>query len=441
MRLIIDDKAGEVIETLRRRGYRALVVGGSVRDCMMNKAPSDIDIVTNAPVEEIFRLFEGESVRQVGRQFSVFLVNGIEVACARSGGESERFPLNDLGMRDFTINSMAIDPAFDGLIDPFSGLHDLENRVVRFTGNPEERILEDPLRIVRACRFTSLLDGSIDPASFDAMCRYVYLLKEQTSPERFRTEILKAMLHPRPSVFFDTLRLAGGLQFVLPSLDRCYDLDGGPYHGETVFEHCMLAGDAVSRKYPLLRLAGFLHDAGKFDAAVPGKKGVSFPGHEIETGAIGSDLKRMAFSTREIEYILAVIHTHMRPLTPDTGEKAVRKTLASLESRNVPFRDFMRIRIADKRSNLLKQPYTLHDIRIRFEKLVKAHQGADEGFGLKHLAITGDDVMKILNIQEGPRVGEALEFLLERVFDDPAVNTGTELERLLIRHFKRGRPL
>jgi len=435
MRQVIEERAKFIIDTLHCHGYRALVVGGSIRDSLRNRVPSDMDIVTDAPENEMFRMFEKERIKKVGRQFSLFLVNGVEVACCRSRA-SGRFPLNDLGMRDFTINSMAFDPETGEWIDPFSGREDLNQGIVRFVKDPEERIIEDPLRIVRACRFAARLGGSIEPGSFDAIGRYAYLLKEQVAPERIREEIVKAMHAARPSVFFENLHRAGGLRFVLPCLDRCYDLDGGPHHAETVFEHCMLTGDAVSRKYPLLRLAAFLHDAGKYDAAASGEKGITFAGHEKKYGPVHADLKRLAFSNDRIEYILSVFRVHMRPLTPETTEKAVRRILVFLEAHNVPYRDFMRIRIADKKGNVAKKPYTLQDIRIRFEKLKNVSEKAEGGFGLKSLALRGGDVMNILDIPEGPRVGEALGFLMEEVVEDPSVNTQEQLEKLLLQHCK-----
>ena len=431
MQPVIDDRAQLVIDTLHRQGYRALVVGGSIRDSLIRQVPSDLDIVTDAPENEMFPMFEKERIKKVGRQFSLFLVNEVEVACCRGGSEPGGFPLNDLGMRDFTINSMAFDPATGEWIDPFSGREDLDQGIVRFVKDPEKRILEDPLRIVRACRFAARLNGSIEPASFDAICRHAYLLKEMVAGERIREEILKAMVAVRPSVFFGYLYRIGGLEFVLPCLARCCELDGGPHHAETVFEHCMLTGNAVSPKYPLLRLAAFLHDTGKYDAAVPGENGMTFAGHEKELDMVYADLKRLAFSNRHIDYLLSVIRVHMRPLAPDTSEKAVRRILTFLEACNASYRDFMRIRIADKKGNLAKKPYTPHDIRIRFAKLKKASEAAQEGFGLKSLALGGEDVMRILDIPEGPRVGEALGFLLEKVADDPSVNTKAQLEKLL----------
>ncbi|MCF8045262.1 MAG: CCA tRNA nucleotidyltransferase [Desulfarculaceae bacterium] len=437
MRPVIEGRARFIIDTLHRHGYRALVVGGSIRDGLMGRVPSDMDIVTDAPGNEICRMFEKERVRKVGRQFSLFLVNGVEVACCRGREESGRFPLNDLGMRDFTVNSMAFDPETGEWFDPFSGRDDLNRGIVRFTGNPEERITEDPLRIVRACRFAAMLGGSIERASFVAIRRHATLLKEQVAPERIRDEIVKAMGAAEPSVFFENLHRIGGLQFVLPCLDRCCELDGGPHHAETVFEHCMLAGNAVPRKYPLLRLAAFLHDTGKYDAATPGEKGITFAGHEKKFDAVHTDLKRLAFSNRRIEYILSIIRVHMRPLTPETGEKAVRRILGFLEAHKVTYRDFMRIRIADKKANLAKKPYTLHDIRVRLEKLKNESEAAKRGFGLKSLALRGEDVMNILDVPEGPRVGEALGFLMKKVAEEPSVNTQEQLEKLLLQHFRK----
>ncbi len=434
--------AGHIIRVLRRNGYKALSAGGCVRDYLMGRGFSDVDILTDAPVDAVFDLFQAENTKKVGKTFHLCLVNGIEVASARDdnrSGSSSKFPANDLEKRDLTINSMACDPVTGGLFDPFGGRDDLENRIIRFTRDPAQRIAEDPLRLLRAQRLASQIDHAvIEPASFAAIQTHGEFFINNTAPERIRMEILKAMGHRQPSGFFRTLHDTGTLALVLPSLERCHGLDGGPHHGETVFDHCMIAGDAVSPKFPLLRLAGYLHDTGKFDAAVVKDGNLSFAGHENETGAVVKDLETLRFSRDETGYIVSVIRVHMRPLTGETTPKSARKLLAFLQSHGIGWRDFMRLRIADKKGNLAKRPYTLSEIKTRAGRLSDELDGdRKKGFSVDDLNITGHDIMGILNLKQGPEIGRVKEWLFEKVLADPALNSRTRLEKLT-RDFYRG---
>ena len=437
-------KAEHIIESLTQKGFKAYIAGGAVRDMIAGENPSDFDIVTDAGVDEIQKIFHHDKVKKVGRAFTICMVDKIEIAsCRRSLGKTsscrieenctvDNFPDYDLGKRDFTINSMAFDIFSQKIIDRFSGKKDLENKIIRFTGNPEDRINEDPLRMIRACRFAAKIKGDIYCSSLDAIKQHRKSLMKDIAPERIRLEILKAMKYEKPSLFFYALHETDLLQSVFPCIDRCYDLDGGPYHGETVFEHCMLAGDALSTDNPLLRLAGYLHDAGKYDAAEIKNGSLTFPGHEKKSGMVISDLKKLKFSLREINYIDSMIYVHMRPLAEDTTPKAVRKILALLEEKGVSYKDFLRMRIADKRGNLAKKPYTFHEIRIRVEKITREIYGdKNAAFSIKDLKITGNHVMEITGIPPGPMVGMILQQVFEKVVDDSDLNNLHDLKQLV----------
>ncbi len=418
-----------ILEHLAKNRFKAYIAGGAVRDMVNQKLPSDVDIVTNASLGEIQRIFKGEHVRMVGKSFHVCLVNGIEVASLR--GRASAFPESDLGKRDLTINSMAWDPVTRSVIDPFFGQKDLERRIIRFTRDGDQRILEDPLRMVRACRFVSQIKGRLAPEAFNAIKGHGSLVNTQVAKERIRSEILKAMVHDRPSLFFNALQKTGLLKTIFPCLDRLVDLDGGPFHGETVFEHCMIVGDSLSPRRPLLRLAGFLHDAGKFEAAEVKQGRLTFHGHEEHREEIVADLERLKFSNQEIDCIDAVIRVHMRPLTQETTPKAVRRILALLEQHGVTYQEFMRIRIADMGGNLAKRPYTLGEIRIRLNKLLtEIRSNGPAGFSIRDLDINGKEVMALLDLPQGPAVGRVMNLLFERVLDDPTLNTRAELEAL-----------
>ena len=255
---------------------------------VLQKSPEDFDILTNASMEEISSLFSDQKVKKVGKTFPICIVNGIEVSSPRADKDLANFLKSDLGKRDFTINAMAYDPVTKKIIDPFNGKQDLKNSIIKFTKNPEKRIKEDPVRMVRACRFTAMINGYISQSSLKAIHACKDLMESAVAKERIGHEIIKAMALERPSLFFKALKQTELLSKIFPSLDRCYDLDGGPHHGETVFEHSMLVGDAISSNLTLLRLAGFLHDVGKFDAAKIKNDKLTFPGHEKHTETIGA---------------------------------------------------------------------------------------------------------------------------------------------------------
>jgi len=424
-----------ILAALQKNGFRSLVAGGSVRDFLMGMKPSDYDILTDASIEQIRSVFKPKKVKVVGKTFEICLINNIEVAPARGKTNASFFPEQDLAMRDFTINSMAYEPGTDNIIDLFAGKKDLENKIVRFTNNPYNRIEEDPLRMIRACRFASQINGEIEPLSKIAILKNHGLIKSKVSFERIRLEILKSMNHKAPSLFFKSLYETGLLQYIFPSVARCFDLDGGPYHGETVFEHSMITGDSISSKYPLLRLAGYLHDAGKYDAVSRKNGRISFAGHENHTDMIKSDLEKLRFSNREIQYLLSIVAVHMRPLTEETTPKSVRKILQTLHQYNIDYHDFLRIRIADKKGNLAKDPYTFSEIKLRLKKILQEiNPDKENAFTLKDLQVSGRDIMKILNINQGTKVGQILDSLLERVIKDPGLNSRVMLEKIILEY-------
>lgn len=421
-----------ILNRLWAKGFPAYVVGGAVRDGLLGLAPGDVDILTPADTGTVGQLFQDQKTRLVGRAFSITLVNGVEVASCRSG---KSFPVSDLGMRDLTINSMAWDPSSQTLVDPFNGRKDIENRVIRFTLNPRDRIQEDPLRMVRACRFAARYNSRIEPESFDAIQAGKTLIRDGTAGERIRMELIKAMAMERPSRFFSLLHDTGLLALILPCLDRCHDLDGGPFHGETVFEHCLLVGDALPAGQPLLRLAGYLHDTGKFDAARLKKGKLTFAGHETREDALVNDLARLRFSNKEARYLRSLVRAHMRPLNEDSTPKAVRRLLAMLDDLGLSYSDFLRMRIADKKGNLAKSPYTLADIRVRLGKIVRA-VSMQTALKINDLEISGRDIQEILGLAPGPDIGKVKARLFDLVLETPELNTEDRLKEL-VRGMKR----
>ncbi|MBU0462505.1 MAG: CCA tRNA nucleotidyltransferase [Proteobacteria bacterium] len=420
-----------IIDTLKKNGFQGYIAGGAVRDILLQKKPDDFDILTNASIKELTSLFKGQKVKTMGKTFPICTINGIEISSGRAKFHLSDFPESDLAQRDFTINSMAWDPISKKIIDPFNGKKDLEDAMIRFTKDPEKRIAEDPARMVRACRFAALINGSFSLSSLELILANKDKLDTLVAKERILREIIKAMGLKRPSLFFKALKKTGLLSKIFPSLDRCHGLDGGPHHGETVFEHSMMVGDALPENLPVLRLAGFLHDVGKFDAAKKTDGRITFAGHENETKAVIHDLERLRFSNKDIAYITSLINTHMRPLTDQTTPKAARRLLSMLDKSGLDYGDFMRMRIADKKGNLAKRPYTISQIRIRLKKLFAKMQG-QKAFQMNHLKISGNDIIRILGIAPGPDVGKIKQQLFEMVLDDPELNNYNDLKKLCL---------
>jgi len=425
------EKSDFILKRLRSQGFKTYLVGGAVRDMLLQRKPGDVDILTQASIPEIQAVFSDQKVRIVGKTFPVCIINGIEVSSGRAGGDAADFPESDLAGRDFTINAMALDPVSKKIIDPFNGRKDIEDRTIRFTKDPLKRIEEDPVRMVRACRFLAMMKGSFSLSTLKALYACRDLLGKGVAKERIGHETLKAMALDKPSLFFRSLQTTGLLSHIFPSLDRCVDLDGGPHHQEMVFEHCMLVGDALPARLPVLRLAGFLHDAGKFDAAIPENGNLSFVGHENYTDAVEKDLAGLRFSVQDRDYIMALIKTHMRPLTAETTPKAARRLLAVLDGQGLSYRDFMRMRIADKKGNLAKKPYTVSEIRVRLKKFLdEIHRSC--AFNINDLDISGHEIAGLLNMSPSPEIGKIKDLLFEKVLDDPLLNRNDELKKLCL---------
>lgn len=438
-----EEKAFKIIQTLCDNGCKAYLAGGVVRDLFLDKDPNDYDIVTEATPEQIEQLFHNNKIDKVGKSFEVCIVDGIEVAGYRkdtyfglSDKNVEIEPAmtleEDLGRRDFTINSMAFCPYTNELIDPFEGIIDLDKRLIKFTGDPYDRIYEDPCRIIRACRFLCQIDGDFDINTYKALKKYSYLIKDYVSPERVRLEIFKALKTKKASSFFRSLHSIDGLKYIFPSLNNCYGIDGGKYHKESIFDHNMYAGDAISSICKITKLAGYLHDIGK--PRTKSEDG-SFIGHEKVSSDLAKDeLLYLRFSNREIEYITTLLRYHMFSINQSKG-KGIRKLLSKLNKHNIKYTDWLRLKFADSTANLNKGPYPLKKKKELINKIEKEMEIENPIFSIKDLDIDGNQVMNILDIGPGPEVGKILDYLYKICMNNPNVNKNEILMNIV--KFKR----
>lgn len=424
-----------ILKRLTLGGHCAFLIGGAVRDSILGKKPKDYDIVTSARPSEIKLLFGDHDIHEVGNVFPSLKINGIDITTYRRYAKDESGDveyadslLEDTERRDLTINAMAMD--IDGGVKDFhNGLKDLERGIIRFIGDPEERIKEDPCRIIRACRFLALLQGKFDYETYCALQNYSHLLKS-VSKERIRDEILYVIKTVEAaSSFFVALVAIKALQFVSVSLSQCIGVSQNRFHEEMVFHHNMMTGDGIPCKFPLLKLAGYLHDVGKpFVKSYSTKNGdYTFLKHEtIGTAIAEEELTYLKFPEAHINYIASLIRLHMfsSPKTP----KAFRKLLQKINESHkdfVPYKklynDHLRLKFAD---GCGKVPPTKPTRKTMIELVSGFHNvlKGKEPTALSMLAINGTHVMMYLKLKPGPLVGKILRHLLEMVMEVPEMN-------------------
>jgi tRNA nucleotidyltransferase (CCA-adding enzyme) len=418
----------KIIRTLCDLGFPTYIAGGAVRDILSGKEPKDFDVTTKATPVELKKIFKKRCTLPVGKTFGVVIIDGIEVATFREDRYDVLYNAKncivkyaetiheDLSRRDLTINALAMCAFTGDLIDNHEGVFDLERKLIRFVGDASLRIKEDPDRIIRACRFLAKIEGRFDNDTFKVLKEHAHFIKDYVSPERIRLEILKAMELEVPSLFFSALHLIGALKYIFPEMDSCFNHQHGKYHIETISEHVLSAGDVVSVKFPLVRLAAFLHDVGKPMAFLKMANG-SFVCHELYGGiAVERSLKRLKFSKKEVHTIAQLVYCHMlqyRSLKP----KGVRKLQKKLADADIDPKSYLRIKIADRSSNMSKGKIRISPIK---DLLINAGiWGVEEEipFVVTSLALSGGDLIKLFSLTPGPLVGELQRHLLNYVVE------------------------
>jgi poly(A) polymerase len=318
--------AVDILQRLRSEGFQAFLVGGCVRDLLMGLTPKDYDISTDATPEQVGRLFP-ESMG-VGAQFGVMLVprpeGNVEVATFRSDGRYSdgrhpnevrysKTPQQDVLRRDFTLNGLLYDPVKEQVLDYVGGQADINARRVRAIGNPHERFSEDRLRMLRAVRFASRLEFTLDAGAAEAIRTQAAEIR-QVSSERVRDEILKILTEGRPRQGFELLDATKLLQEVLPEVKRMQGVAQPPeFHPEgDVWVHTMMMLDGLRSPTPTLALGVLLHDVGK-PPTFSVRERIRFDNH-VEVGAKMAEeiLARLRLPSRDTERVVELVRHHLR---------------------------------------------------------------------------------------------------------------------------------
>ncbi len=440
MQLHIPPDVATVVERLHHAGHEAYVVGGCVRDALRGIEPNDWDVATDARPEEIQKVFHrslytnrfGTVVVRMGER-------EIEVTTYRIETEysDHRRPdavaftdslREDLARRDFTMNAMAWSPE-RGIVDPFGGQRDLEARIVRAVGDPDERFREDALRMLRAVRFAAVLGFTIEEATAEAVRRNADLAKA-LSGERIQQEVVKILRGPVPSVGLRMLSNLGLLAVVAPELERCRETPQEKVAAENVFEHSLATLDAAAAEMPagtpaaddlVLRLAALFHDVGKPDTFDDGH----FHQHEfVGEATVRQVLRRWRFDKATIDEVTHLVRNHMFWYQPDWTSSAVRRFIRKVGLEHIP--TLFALRKADNVGSGARAPrmYALNELWLRVQEEIQRANA----FSKRDLVVNGDDIMAALGLPAGPEVGRIQNELFERVLDDPDLNTR---ERLL----------
>jgi putative nucleotidyltransferase with HDIG domain len=408
----------EIVKTLQDAGHTAYWAGGCVRDMLMGRHPNDYDIATSAKPDEIEDLFE--KTIPIGKAFGVITTehNGhhFEIATFRndSGYSDGRrpnaiefsHPAEDALRRDFTINGLFFDPVHEELHDFVGGQDDIKNKLIRFIGDPHERILEDHLRILRALRFKNTLGFGYHPDTYKALRKHAHLA-DKVSWERVRVELNKMIMSDKATVAFEDMQDTGVLPHVFPELEACKGVaQPAEYHKEgDVWTHLMMSLESLPEDASLIaRWAVLFHDIGKPETFKIAER-IRFDHHCSESAKIASRvMRRMKFSRQNIEHVTWVVKHHF--MMVDLLEMSVgRQRHWFLDPK---FPDLLLLFYADAAGT---QPMDLS----LYEKVHAAYERTIDKFGsLPEPLLTGADVMKIHGIEPGPKIGEILKDAMER---------------------------
>jgi len=437
-----------VIDKLKKSGFEAYIVGGCVRDLLLGITPEDWDVATNAKPGEIGKIFlRSFSDNKFG---TVTVLTGsknqklkeIEITPYRIDEKytDKRHPdkirwaktiKEDLARRDFTINAMALSLSVsdtDRLSDPFGGQKDLKNKTIRAVGDPEERFSEDALRMMRAVRFSvTLAEGwKIEPKTAQAIKKNAPWL-QAISRERIRDEFLKIIMTEKAADGLELLRKLSLLKYIIPELEEGYKVTQNKHHIYDCYEHSLLSLKYAAKRdfNKYVRLASLFHDIAKPRAKRGKGLNATFYGHEILGAKMTLQiLNRLKFPKKDIEKIAKLVRYHLFYYHPaEVGESSVRRLVRQVGPENME--ELLQVRMADRiGSGCPKaEPYKLRHLRYVIEKV------SQDPISVKMLKVNGEDVMKILNIPGGPKIGLVLDILLGYVLADPKKNKKDFLEK------------
>ena len=426
MNIIIPKDVEKIIEHLNSAGYEAYVVGGCVRDSIMEKTPHDWDICTSATPEVVKSLFSHTT--DYGMKHGTITVfadkEGYEITTFRAENDysDHRHPdtvefvtdLNsDLSRRDFTINALAYNNESQ-LIDMFNGLDDIRNQIIRCVGNADERFKEDALRILRDLRFAATLGFDIEDKTSEAIHYNVHLLK-YIAEERKRDELMKLLGGNYTTKIL--LEYSDVIAEVIPEIQLCVGFNqNNRYHCYDVYEHMVHAVE--NGITPIEKFALLIHDIGKPHCYTEDKKGGHFYGHPAISEEIAKDVvNHLKFDNDSKKAVLELVKYH--DIEIPVTKKSVLKLLNRLgEERALQLMD---IKLADILAHAPGTQDALIEKWKIFNRLLGEVLVEGNCFSRKNLAVNGNDI-KALGVSEGPEIGRIIQTLMGEVMSEQLAN-------------------
>jgi tRNA nucleotidyltransferase (CCA-adding enzyme) len=429
---------------LRTGGYEAYLVGGCVRDLLLDRKPKDWDITTNATPEDIQRLFPDSFYENdfgtvgVKTESEDSTLSVVEVTPYRTetGYSDKRRPdkvefgqslEEDLARRDFTVNAIAYDESKGHLVDPYKGQIDLKAKVLRTVREPEERFEEDALRLMRAVRLVAELHFALDSDTAAAIQKKASNLGH-VSRERIRDEFVRILESDQPMMALILCQQLGLLEYIVPDLLRGIGIDQNQAHSYTVFEHNLRTMQhAADKGWALdMRLAGLYHDIAKPETRRWSKeKGDwTFHGHEVVGARVAEKaLHDLKFSRETIEKVRKLVRWHMFFSDPDQITlSAVRRMIRNVGEENIW--DLLNLRICDRigTGRPKEQPFRFRKYKAMVEEALR------DPISVGMLKTDGNSIMQKFHVEPGPKIGYVLNALLEEVLEDPKRNTESYLD-------------
>lgn len=439
LRIDLPPAVAAVLEALRQGGHEAVLVGGCVRDVVRGDEPADWDVATSAPPERVASLFPGATWENAFGTVTIRDAGGgrgIEVTTYRleAGYRDQRRPDevrwgrslgDDLARRDFTINAMAWQPDAGGgatgrLVDPYGGAADLEVGLLRAVGDADARFNEDALRLLRAVRLATRFGLRLDPGT-EAAIRAHAPDAAGLSGERVRDEMMRILGGAAPpSAGFELMERLELLHVLFPELAALRGVPQAKQLAGDALDHSLRAADALPATDPVLRLAGLLHDVGKATTLADGH----FLHHDRD-GALMAEqvMLRLRAPRTEVVRVTRLVRHHMFDYKPEWTDAAVRRFVRRVGTDLLA--DLFTLRAADDVASGIVEP---PDGWLELQRRVASVVG--DPLEARHLAISGDDLIRELGIAPGPLVGRLLDGLLEAVIEDPSLNSRDRLLEL-----------
>lgn len=418
-------------EVFAQNGFSLYLVGGAVRDCCLGRRNGDFDFTTDALPSDVQRIFRRVIPTGIKHGTVTVLFRGgqFEVTTFRSetGYSDSRHPdrvefvsslEEDLKRRDFTINALAVRLPGNEVLDYHHGLDDLKTGLIRCIGVPDERFFEDALRMLRACRFSAVLDFSIEQETLRAVSRLSQNIT-LVSTERIADELSKTLMADYPCKGLEYMRTTGLLKLILPELQECFGVQQLGFHHEDVYGHCLstlqLAADA---RWPLeLRMACLLHDIAKpLCRSASAQDGhYTFYNHDAKGAQITrSILRRLKFSNAFTDKVCALVANHMFNYSSDWTDGAIRRFISRCGKDNI--QDVLLLRLADMRAITPDaDPTPVAELKQRIDGMQQPVLTVND------LALSGRDLTG-LGLKPGPLYSEIKNFLLQQVLDRPELN-------------------